>query len=282
MDETWTRMDETPWTRAKKSMIRACYMDMDELFPEIWGLLLGWLSAKARVVSYFNPEYFVDARAKATGRVRRIERFAQTLNDKLARPQSNLGPEKIYALMHARLKRYDLITMFDVTVAKGPAGVSPSYQVSVELKQEEWDRARRYDGFSVLVTPPDISLPAARLCQMYRSKDMVEKDFQTIKGLVEIEPIRHHTDPKVSAHVTICMLALLLERTLRQRLQGKCSAQKALEILADCHLNKYSSDEGPALYTTTELDGEQRSLLRKLRLLHLADDDYVAGQISPR
>ena len=46
MDETWTRMDETPWTRAKKSMIRACYMDMDELFPEIWGLLLGWLSGR--------------------------------------------------------------------------------------------------------------------------------------------------------------------------------------------------------------------------------------------
>ena len=43
MDETWTRMDETPWTRQKNPMIRACYMDMDELFPEIWGLLLGWL-----------------------------------------------------------------------------------------------------------------------------------------------------------------------------------------------------------------------------------------------
>jgi len=42
MDETWKRMDETPWTRAKNHTIMACYMDMDELFPEIWGLLLGW------------------------------------------------------------------------------------------------------------------------------------------------------------------------------------------------------------------------------------------------
>ena len=43
MDETWTRMDETPWTTAKNPMIMACYMDMDELFPENWGLLIGWL-----------------------------------------------------------------------------------------------------------------------------------------------------------------------------------------------------------------------------------------------
>ena len=64
MDETWTRMDETPWTRQNNPMIRACYMDMDELFPEIWGLLLGWLRADIRWEALVLDGYRCFARAE--------------------------------------------------------------------------------------------------------------------------------------------------------------------------------------------------------------------------
>ncbi len=66
---------------------------------------------------------------------------------------------------------------------------------------------------------PDIPRSGAELVQLYRDKDAVEKDFQTIKDVVKLRPVYHHTDPKVRAHVTLCILALLLERTLEQRLR---------------------------------------------------------------
>jgi hypothetical protein len=237
---------------------------------------------RVRVVGYFNPQHFVEDRRKARDRLQRIEQFADDLNEKLSRPQTKLKPAKVLALVDHRLRRDDLLGTFEVAVETTDIDGRSRHQVSIELKPEEWERSRRYDGFSVLVGTSDLSRPAADLCRLYRSKDMVEKDFQVIKSVVELAPVFHRTDLKVKAHVTICMLALLLERTLRQKLLGNCTSGKAMEALKRCCLNRYRSDRGPGVYTVTETDREQSSLLRKLRLSYLADDDYIAGQITPR
>lgn len=67
---------------------------------------------------------------------------------------------------------------------------------------------------------------------MYREKDIVEKDFQVIKSVLEIRPIRHRSDEKVKAHVTICMLALLLERILRKNLKGEIYSRRSPRVAA--------------------------------------------------
>lgn len=108
---------------------------------------------------------------------------------------------------------------------------------------------------------------------------MVEKDFQAIKSLLQLRPIRHRTDPKVSAHVTLCMLALLLERTLRDKLGAKYTVGQALEHLEPCRLNRYRAEDGVPVYTTTELDKDQRAVLTKLGLQHLADDAVLTDRI---
>lgn len=67
---------------------------------------------------------------------------------------------------------------------------------------------------AVLTAHPDVPGTASDLIDMYFEKDVVEKDFQTIKSAVELRPVHHQTDIKLRAHVTICMLALLLQRIL--------------------------------------------------------------------
>jgi len=47
------------------------------------------------------------------------------------------------------------------------------------------------------------------LVSVYRAKDAVEKDFQTIKTDIKLRPVFHHTDPKVRAHLSLCMLTVL-------------------------------------------------------------------------
>lgn len=237
---------------------------------------------KVRVVGYFNPQHFIDNRRKENRKRQSIKQFAIRLNKKLAQPQSTMGPKRIFATVDSRLRRDDLITRFEVDVSKKNIEGRRRYQLSMEPRQDKWQQARRYDGFSVLVASPNVTEPAVELCKRYRAKDMVEKDFQAIKGVLDISPVRHRTDQKVSAHVTICMLALLLERTLRQKLLGTCTAVRALEALKHCCLNRYRSADGPSLYVVTETDQEQTSLLRKLRLSYLADDDYMEGKLTPQ
>lgn len=134
----------------------------------------------------------------------------------------------------------------------------------------------------MLVAHPELQQSAVDLCRLYRAKDAVEKDFQVIKSVVELRPVWHRTDAKVRAHVTLCMLALLLERTLQQRLKGQRSAKAALELLASCHLNMYGGHANPPAYALTHADPDQKSILRALRLQHLTDDQELADRLTPR
>jgi len=136
------------------------------------------------------------------------------------------------------------------------------------------------------VAHPDLPQTAEDVVGLYRQKDTVEKDFQTIKDTVKLRPLYHHTDPKVRAHVTLCMLALLLERTIDRRLKHsrlQTTAVACFEELQTCHLNILSSYPGSEpVYVATEPTQEQRAILRSLRMLELIDPEEVAGHIQPR
>ena len=126
----------------------------------------------------------------------------------------------------------------------------------------------------LLLAHPDIPHHAAELARHYRGKDVVEKGFQTIKSFVQLRPVFHYTDPKVQAHVTICMLALMLLRTLRQRLDQAgldLTEATALELLADCRLEERISDTGLRANHPTKLNREQKLILSKLNLESLTD-----------
>lgn len=233
---------------------------------------------EVRVIAFFNPARFVEQRQLADERRHNVARFVADLNKKLSSPRSRQTPDKILAEVDRRLRRDDMLTLYRVELEQREDG---RYQVRLDLDRQEWDKRRRYHGFSLLVAHPELQQEAAELCWLYRAKDAVEKDFQIIKSFVKLRPIRHRTELKVKAHVTLCMLALLLERSLGRQLGGQCSAARALEILEPCRLNRYTSDSGPALYTVTKPDDEQRSLLQTLRLQKLADDDWIREKLAP-
>lgn len=237
---------------------------------------------RVRVVAYFNPACFVDRRRTAMRKLLSVTQYVEALNDTLAGPRSKRTPARIRSNVEARLRRHDMLELFDITIKSRTDNGREHHHVELTLDADTWRQRRRYDGFSVLVGHPDLPQSASALCELYRAKDKVDKDFQVIKSLAKLRPVRHRNDPKVRAHVTICMLALLIERTLGRKLSGKTTGAAALEVLASCRLDRYDPAHGPAGYSCTTLTKEQRSLLRKLRLLHLADDDHLATVITPR
>jgi hypothetical protein len=237
---------------------------------------------RVRAVAFFNPELFVNQRCRAKQRLAEIQRFVDKLNSELASSHSRRTSAKLTAEVETKLRGYNLIDAYDLEISHKEIGSRSRYQVQLTLNAQEWARRRRYDGFCLLVAHPDVSHTADELCRLYRAKDAVEKDFEVIKSVVKIRPVRHHTDAKVRAHVTLCMLALLLERTLKQRLGGKWTSGAALELLADRCLNRYSLANGTSVYTVTKTTSEQEAILRALQLQHLTNDNDVAERILPR
>ena len=237
---------------------------------------------RVRGVVCFNPERFVEQRRHAAQQLGMVQAYVRKLNDRLARPKSRRTPRAIEHDLERLLRRHSLLDVFGVQVLEQHADDGTRcYQARVELHPQRWQRRRRHDGFTLLVAHPDVAQTAAELSKLYRAKDAVEKDFQVIKSVVKLRPIWHRTDAKVRAHVTICMLALLLERTLEQQLDDR-SAVQALESLASCCLNRFEDGSGKSHDLVTHPDTEQRALLGQLQLEHLADDDDLTARLRPR
>lgn len=235
---------------------------------------------RVHAVLYFNPQLFVDEQLRAQDRIEAVQSFVSGLNTRLANPTSRLRRDQIAAAIDRHLRKDNLLEVFKSHISEQNVGGRTRYHVSLTLDEAEWSRRRRYDGFSILVTHPDVQRSGPDLCRLYRAKDTVEKDFQTIKSVIELRPVWHHTDAKVRAHVTLCMLALLLQRTLARKLAGLSSAGAALEILATAHLNRYVGSDGTVAHAVTRTDADQTRILRRLGLQRLADYQAPDGPIA--
>jgi transposase len=241
---------------------------------------------KVRTVLYFNPEMFVHQRLQARKTLSEIDAFIKEQNLALSKPQSRRKPTAITADILLELRKRDLASVYAINIRPRTIEGKKRYQIDLSLKAEAWEARRALDGFSLLVGHPDLPHSAEELCTYYRAKNAVEHDFRVIKSVVKLRPFHHRLDSKIRAHVSICMLSLLLERTLDRKLKtvrAAYTSSSALACLESCRLNRYGGADGvPSFYTTTITTPEQNAVLRALRRKHLADDKEIADLIMPR
>lgn len=86
------------------------------------------------------------------------------------------------------------------------------------------------DGIYVIRTSePKKDFSAADCVRTYKSLALVERAFRCLKGLdLLVRPIRHRVDPRVRAHLFLCMLAYYVEWQMRQALQSLLFADEEL------------------------------------------------------
>jgi hypothetical protein len=243
-------------------------------------------TARIRVVAYFNPRMFVDQRTLGEKHRRLVEDFVVDLNRRLRRAPMRRSALSVQMELREELARWSMLSVYDFEVIEVKDNEPAHLEVRLTFNEKTWARRKRQDGFVILVAHSEIVRGAAEIVQLYRDKDAVEKDFQTIKTELRLRPVFHHTDPKVRAHLSLCMLALLLERSLEQRLRqvdAPMTAPACFEELSTCYLNvlETSPSADPA-YALTTPTAEQRALLERLGLLGLLDEDGLVERIRPR
>ena len=239
---------------------------------------------QVRAVAYFNPQVFARQRWLAQTAVDELGRCVTQLNQRLANPRSHLKPQGALRVIEDWLRHRDLLNVFDVKMEAVTAESESFPQVRVARHEAQWQRRRSFDGFSVLVAHPKLKRSAAELTRTYRAKNAVEADFQVIKSVVKLRPVRHRTDVKVRAHVALCMLALYVQRELTAKLHKEgISAQQALEQLEPCRLSVHSGKGvGGDAYVLPQVDREQMVLLRRLRLTRLVEQRELGAALTPR
>jgi len=104
---------------------------------------------------------------------------------------------------------------------------------SYDIDHDALALAELMDGKLLLVTNCRDLSPQG-IVDRYKSLADIERGFRVLKSEIEIGPVFHRLPQRIKAHASICFIALILYRVMRQRLKAAdsdLSPERALEQL---------------------------------------------------
>jgi transposase len=121
------------------------------------------------------------------------------------------------------LGRYKMAKHFQLDIADGRFRWARD---EAAIRREE-----QLDGIYVIRTSERAkTCPAADCVRTYKSLARVEQAFRCLKGLdLRVRPIHHRVDPRVRAHLFLCLLAYYVEWHMRQALAPLLYADEELD-----------------------------------------------------
>ena len=110
------------------------------------------------------------------------------------------------------LKKRKMRKHFDLKIGTG--------SFSWKRKKQNIADEAALDGFcAVRTNVPEERMSAAAVVETYKRLGRVERAFRTMKASdLQVRPIRHRLEPRVRAHLLICMLAYYVEKHMREAL----------------------------------------------------------------
>jgi transposase len=137
-----------------------------------------------------------------------------------------------------------------------------------DIDERALQRAEMMDGKLLLVTNVQ-DLDAAQIVARYKSLADIERGFKVLKSEIEIAPVFHRLPDRIRAHASICFMALILYRVMRQRLKlagHDASPETALAQLRRIQRHSVSINNGAPIAGISAVTHEQAGLLAALKL----------------
>jgi len=162
-------------------------------------------------------------------------------------------------------RRYDHIHEAQKMLAENKPiheGLRKYFNKDNTVNEKRLKEAEKYDGISLLFSTKNLSSEEA--VKAYFEKDLIEKAFKTLKGIVELRPVRHWLEDRVKAHVFICYLSYLLLSLLNCKVKPlNINAIQALDELESMYKVHIIDPETKNEFTkTVTLTKQQKTILR--------------------
>src|SRR3989338_6872652 len=147
---------------------------------------------------------------------------------------SKISSDEIYSLKNmVKLKNTEVfINTFDYSDGKLIAVYNPSLEVMKKqlIFNRDTDVTDPFIGYSLIYHNTDDSSP--EIVRKYFDKEIVERAFKQIKGILNLRPIRVWLKDHVEAQIKICYLAYAIFSFMNYRLKKKnISSGDALNFL---------------------------------------------------
>lgn len=180
-----------------------------------------------RFVVAYSPTIARETKAARKRRLAQADAWIQQRLEALARP-SGRGrrptPQGTYDRIRDYLRDKGLLTFYDITLSE-----AEGLQVSKNRKALLWEA--RIDGV-LLVETTNMELAPEEVIARYKELAEIERGWRCLKSTVKVRPVYHWTERRIRAHIFVCVLALQLERWMRNRLRPLgLSVPRALSLL---------------------------------------------------
>jgi transposase len=177
-----------------------------------------------RLVACYNPLLTEKRRSKRNALLARTEQELTRLAAQVARRQKKPLTQTEIALKTGRVvNRWKMAKHFALTIADGLFQWTRHHEA---IAQEE-----QLDGIYVIrSSEPNRRMSAADGVRCYKRLTLVERAFRSLKGIdLMVRPIHHRVEPRVRAHIFLCMLAYYVEWHLREAWTSLLFADEELE-----------------------------------------------------
>ena len=183
---------------------------------------------KLRFVFCLNPEIKELSKNRRTMQIKDISAELNKLLNKTK--DANKSVSKIFTGYKSRYRKF-----FNLNLNEN------SHQlISYSMNQELIEYQKRFDGVFVLRSnKSDKQLSTKKVVESYKNLKEVEMLNDDLKNFVDVRPVRHWLEERIKAHVFICVLALLLKRTLEINYLKSKEVTKPLHEISKVKLIKY-------------------------------------------
>lgn len=165
-----------------------------------------------RLIACRNPQLGAERARKREDLLRATERELEKIVKAVTREKRPLrGRDKIGVRVGRVLGRFKMGKHFHLEITD----TAFAYARDPERIEDEG----RLDGIYVIrATVPGEEMAAEAAVAAYKGLSQVERAFRSSKTDLDVRPLYHHTEPRVRAHVFLCMLAYYVEWHLRRSL----------------------------------------------------------------
>ena len=209
-----------------------------------------------RFVLAYAPEIACTVRAELTRRLSLADTFIENALHWLSNPSARgrkPTPQGTYDRIRDYLRDHHLMSLYQVEIDDDRVMVHPNG------KTRCWEE--KIDGM-LLVETTDLTSPPEEIIHRYKELAEIERGWRALKSTLLLRPVHHWTEDRIKAHVFICVLALQIERLMRNRLKT-LSVSKALDRLRRIKVGEMRVGDTSTLLAT-EVTAEQNEIMREL------------------
>jgi transposase len=137
------------------------------------------------------------------------------------------------------------------------------------LDRDKVKRAEHLDGKFVLTTNDD-TLSVADIALGYKGMWIIESCFRRMKTTgLEVRPMFHWMPQRITAHVKLCVLALMIQRAAERA--TAMTWRQIRDLLTPIKAVRYTA-EGRTIVQTSKIGPEARERPEKARYFNAQDD----------